>query len=268
VKVVLFCGGKGIRLRRGGDNTPKPLAKIGYRPILWHLMKYYAHFGHRDFILCLGYRADRFKQYFLNYDEAMSNDFTMGPGANGGAGPDQVKLFKKDIADWNITFVDTGLNSNIGMRLHAVRDYVKNEETFLANYSDGLSDLPLPDMLSQFRKTNAVGSFMCARPQQSFHLVKIQDSGIVDSIEPIAGADIWMNAGFFALRGEIFKYLKPGEELVLEPFQRLIKEKRLVGYRYNGFWAAMDTFKDKQLLESLHAEGKAPWMVWKDAEQV
>jgi glucose-1-phosphate cytidylyltransferase len=260
VKVVLFCGGKGIRLRRHGDNTPKPLARIGYRPILWHLMKYYAHYGHTDFVLCLGYRADRFKQYFLNYDETMSNDFAMGPGA--GNGEEQIRLFQKDIADWNITFVDTGLNSNIGMRLHAVREFVKDEEMFLANYADGLTDLHLPDMLDRFKRSNAVGTLMCARPQLSLHQVRVLESGVVESIEPIVSADIWMNAGFFAFRGDIFSYLRPGEELVNEPFRRLIQEQRLLAYRYGGFWAAMDTFKDKQLLESLLADGNPPWMVW------
>jgi glucose-1-phosphate cytidylyltransferase len=264
MKVVLFCGGKGVRLRRGGDNTPKPLVKIGYRPILWHLMKYYAHYGHKDFILCLGYRADRFKDYFLHYDEAMSNDFTLGPSADGAR--EQVRLFKKDISDWNITFVDTGLNSNIGMRLRAVREHVKGEQMFLANYSDGLTDLHLPTMVDQFQKSSAVASFMCAKPQQSFHLVRMGEDSKVAGIEPMNRADVWVNAGYFALRQEIFGYLNKGEELVVEPFQRLIKEGKLMAHRFSGFWGSMDTFKDKQLLDHLYGEGKAPWMVWKTGD--
>src|SRR5512136_780682 len=138
MKVVLFCGGLGTRLRGLSDDIPKPMVRIGYRPILWHVMKYYAYYGHKEFILCLGYKADRIKDYFLNYNEYVSNDFTM---TNGGK---DIQLVKSDIQDWRITFVDTGLKSNIGQRLWAVRKYLEGEEMFLANYSDGLTDLNLP----------------------------------------------------------------------------------------------------------------------------
>jgi glucose-1-phosphate cytidylyltransferase len=137
VKVVLFCGGLGTRLRDLSGEVPKPMVNIGYRPILWHVMRYYAHFGHKDFILCLGYKADVIKKFFLTYEEWISNDFTLSKGGK------QIELKNNDIADWNITFVDTGLHANIGQRLLAVREYVENEEMFLANYADGLTDLGL-----------------------------------------------------------------------------------------------------------------------------
>ncbi|MGC1492550.1 MAG: sugar phosphate nucleotidyltransferase, partial [Candidatus Acidiferrum sp.] len=146
MKVVLFCGGLGMRLREYAENTPKPMVPIGYRPILWHVMKYYAHYGHRDFILCLGYRADAIKHYFLNYDECLSNDFTLSLGGK------HLELFHSDIHDWNITFADTGVNANIGMRLKSVEKYLEGEEMFLANYSDGLIDLPLPNFIESFQK--------------------------------------------------------------------------------------------------------------------
>ncbi len=138
MKVVLFCGGLGMRLRDYSESIPKPMVPVGYRPILWHVMRYYAHFGHKDFILCLGYRADVIKRYFLEYDETISNDFVISEGGK------KVDLLASDIQDWKITFVDTGLNSNIGMRLKAVQPFLDGEEMFLANYSDGVSDLPLP----------------------------------------------------------------------------------------------------------------------------
>jgi glucose-1-phosphate cytidylyltransferase len=256
VKVVLFCGGKGVRLRQAGSNLPKPLVRIGSRPVIWHVMKYYAHFGHKDFILCLGYRANAFKRYFLNYDETISNNFALSNGQS-------VELFNHDIKDWRITFVDTGLNSNLGQRLRAVREHVKGEDMFLANYSDGLTDLHLPSMIDRFQRGSDTGAFLCARPQQSFHIVKFDGKERVVGIEPIADSEMWINAGYFVFRQGIFDVLQEGEELVHEPFARLIKSGSLMAHRHTGFWAPMDTFKDRLVLESMHTEGRAKWEVWK-----
>ncbi|MBM2840284.1 MAG: Glucose-1-phosphate cytidylyltransferase, partial [Bacteroidetes bacterium] len=156
MKVVLFCGGLGTRLRDYSDSIPKPLVNIGYRPILWHVMKYYAHYGHKDFILCLGYKADKIKDYFLHYQEYVSNDFTM---SNGGK---EIELVSSDIHDWKITFVDTGVHSNIGQRLKSAEKYLQGEEMFLANYSDGLTDMPLPKLINDFSQSVKVACFMCA----------------------------------------------------------------------------------------------------------
>src|SRR6266851_6966431 len=146
MKVVLFCGGLGMRLREYSESIPKPMVPIGYRPLLWHVMKYYAHFGHRDFILCLGHKADTVKHYFLNYDECLSNNFVLSQGGK------KLQLLNTDIHDWNITFVDTGITSNIGMRLRAVREHLRGEKMFLANYSDGVTDLPLAEYVDQFQQ--------------------------------------------------------------------------------------------------------------------
>ncbi|MGH8501144.1 MAG: sugar phosphate nucleotidyltransferase [Gammaproteobacteria bacterium] len=257
MKVVLFCGGLGTRLREYSETIPKPLAPIGCRPIVWHLMKYYAHQGHNEFILCLGYRGELLKEYFLKYDECLSNDFVLKKGGK------EIDLFAKDIDDWQMTFAETGLNSNLGQRLCAAKKYLAADDIFMANYSDGLSDLPLAPYIENFRRSNAVASFISVRPSQSFHAVCVDEAGVVSRIEPIVDADLWINGGFFIFKREIFDYMQDGEELVEAPFRRLIQEKRLIAHRYHGFWSAMDTFKDKKALDELYAKGDAPWEVWK-----
>lgn len=258
MKVVLFCGGLGMRIRDAED-IPKPMVHIGYRPILWHVMKYYAHFGHKDFILCLGYRADAIKNYFLKYNECESNDFILSAGGR------RLELVSSDIQDWQITFADTGVHSNIGQRLKAVQKYLDGEEEFLANYSDGLTDLPLAEQLEHFHRHNKIASFLCVRPNLSYHRVALQEGqgSLVSEIHAINNGSLRINGGFFVFKRLIFDYIQPKEELVLEPFQRLIREKQLIGYPYDGFWTSMDTFKDKQHLEGLYSTGAAPWEVWK-----
>ena len=259
MKVVLFCGGLGMRLREFSDNIPKPLVNIGYRPIIWHLMKYYAHFGHRDFVLCLGYRGDAIKDYFLHYNECLSNDFTL---RNGGR---DVELVNRDIEDWTIHFADTGVQSNIGQRLYAVRKLVEHEEMFLANYSDGLSDLPLESYVEEFRRSNAVAAFVAVRPSLSMSDISFDAHGTVTGISYLNNSTVWVNGGFFVFRPEIYDYMKPGEELVEAPFQRLIDAGRLKAFRYEGFWSAIDTFKDKKNFDDMMLRGHTPWRVWDPA---
>jgi len=256
MKVVLFCGGLGTRLRDYSENVPKPIVTIGYRPILWHVMKYYAHFGHKDFILCLGYRGDVIKNYFLNYDECVSNDFVLSQGGK------NLQVLNSDIHDWKITFADTGADSNIGQRLRAVEKYLEGEEVFLANYSDSLTDFSLPDLISLFHQENKVAAFLCVKPNISYHFVTV-NNGRVQGIDDISRTSILVNGGYFVFRKSIFSYIRDGEELVFEPFQRLIEEDQLIGCVYNGFWKSMDTFKDKQQLDDIYAKGRAPWELWK-----
>ncbi|MFT3915023.1 MAG: glucose-1-phosphate cytidylyltransferase [Anaeromyxobacteraceae bacterium] len=257
MKVVIFCGGLGMRLREFSESIPKPMVPVGYRPILWHVMRYYAHFGHKDFILCLGYKADTIKQYFLDYDETISNDFVLAEGGK------KVELLGSDIHDWKITFVDTGLNSNIGMRLKAVQKFLDGEETFLANYSDGLTDLHLPTMIDYAKQRDATACFLGVAPNSSFHLVSSAPDGTVQNIQHIKDIGMRVNGGFFVLKHEIFDVMKDGEELVQEPFQRLAHDQKLVAYPYDGFWACMDTFKEKQSLEDMYSRGQPPWEVWR-----
>ena len=259
MKVVLFCGGLGMRIREYPEPVPKPMITIGYRPILWHVMKYYAHYGYKDFILCLGYRADAVKNYFLNYDECLSNNFVL---SNGGR---ELRLLNSDIHDWNITFVDTGTQANVGQRLKAVEEYLQGERVFLANYSDGLTNLPLPEYIDHFLRRDKVGSFLAVSPSYSSHVVSF-DGDVVNGVHPISKAGLWINGGFFVFRTDIFQYLRDGEELVEQPFQRLIQEGQLIAYKYQGYWACMDTFKDRQQLDEIYNRGDAPWEVWKSAK--
>jgi glucose-1-phosphate cytidylyltransferase len=257
VKVVLFCGGRGLRLREYGDSIPKPMIPIGVRPVLWHVMRYYAHFGHRDFVLCLGYRGDAVKDYFLNYNEAISNDFVLADGGK------SLEFLSTDIQDWRITFADTGMDAPVGQRLKAIRRHLGDDEVFLANYGDTLTDAPLDELVADFqRRPDKVAAFLCIRPRYTFHMVDLDGDGAVRAITHVQESDTRINGGYFLLRREIFDYIEPGEDLVDEPFARLIAEGKLMGYRYDGFWAPMDTLKDKQDLDALYESGNPPWAVW------
>jgi glucose-1-phosphate cytidylyltransferase len=256
MKVVLFAGGLGTRLRDYDENVPKPMVSIGYRPIMWHLMKYYAHYGHKDFILCLGYKADVVKKYFLEYNEALSNDFVMA------AGGQQVQLLNSDIHDWRITFVDTGLSTPIGERLRRVRQYLGGEEMFLANYTDCLTNMDLNAYISHFCTSGKIGAMVTVPPNVSFHYVATEGE-LVSSLTDVRATQLRVNGGFFIFKQEFFDYLHEGEELVDGPFHRLMERQQLLAYQHDGFWKAMDTFKDKQNLDELLAQGVPPWEVWR-----
>jgi glucose-1-phosphate cytidylyltransferase len=258
VKVVLFCGGLGTRLREHSDTIPKPLVTVGYRPIIWHLMRYYAHFGHKDFVLCLGYRGEMIREYFLNYRDCLSNDFVLSLPER------EVQLLKRDVQDWRITFVDTGLHANLGQRLRRVKHLLDGEPMFLANYADGLSDLDLNAQIADFQAGDSVASFLAVRPAQSFHSVAADGDGRVTSIQSMHRSDVWINGGFFCLRNSVFDVLHEGEELVEQPFQRLVAQRKLHARKHEGFWGAMDTFKDKITFDRMEAKDECPWMVWRD----
>jgi glucose-1-phosphate cytidylyltransferase len=261
MKVVLFCGGQGMRLREFSDKIPKPMVPIGYRPILWYIMKYYAHFGYKDFILCLGYQGDAIKNYFVNYNEYISNDFIFSKGGN------KLSLLNRDISDWTITFADTGINASLGDRLRAVEKYLKGEKSFLVNYSDGLTDLPLTEMVDQFQNSDKTAMFMVTRPQRSFHVVRFdREDKHVEEISSLSSSGLWINAGYFILKQEIFNYLNEGEELVDHALPRLAARNQLAVYPYEGTWITMDTFKEKQMLDDMHARGDTPWEVWREVK--
>jgi len=254
MKVVLFCGGLGLRLREHSESLPKPMVPIGYRPILWHVMRYYAHFGHRDFVLCLGHGSAAIKDYFLHYEEAVSNDFVFSEGGQ------RIELLGSDIQDWRITFVDTGLQATIGDRLRAVRQYVEHEPVFLANYGDTLTDAPLDRLVDGFSRTDATASFLSVRPSgYGFTTVQMTPGGTVTALRDATDADLWINGGYFMLRPAVFEVMRPGEELVEEPFTRLAATGRLATVRHDGFWAPVDTLRDVQRLEGLAARGRPPW---------
>ena len=255
LKVVLFCGGLGIRMGEATERIPKPMIQVGPRPILLHIMKWYASWGHTDFILCLGYRAEVIKQYFLDYRDALANDFIL---SNGGQ---DLELLGADISDWRITFLDTGVQATIGERLQAAAPHLGDDELFLANYGDGLTDSPLDDMVDTLATSGKTGLFMMVRPQLSYHLVDADERGLVRAIQPMASTEVFINGGYFVFRREILDELRHGEELVEEAFARLVERESLLAYRYDGFWAPMDTVKDKQNLDALWETGSAPWIV-------
>ena len=258
MKVVLFCGGQGLRMRgASGDDVPKPMVVLGSQPILWHLMKYYAHWGHNEFVLCLGYKGTAIKEFFVNYKEWISNDLVLTTSNQ------TIQLLRRDVVDWRITLVDTGHDASIGERLLAVRPHLEGEEMFLANYSDGLTDCPLPAVIERLERTRAVGAFMAVRPSISLHFVRYTQDGVVTSVLNPEQADTWVNAGFFVFQTRIFDYLRRGDELVEEPFQRLIADGKLSVLPYTGFWRCCDTFKDLQVLEGLLRRGDAPWELWR-----
>jgi glucose-1-phosphate cytidylyltransferase len=257
MKVVLFCGGLGMRMRDGITNAPKPMAMIGDRPLLWHVMRYYAHYGHTDFILCLGYGASVVKDFFLNYDETRSNDFVLENGAQ------NVKLFRTDISDWRITFVDTGLNSQIGERLRRVQRFVADEEMFLANYADVFTDAPLPDMVNRLEcNSSAVASLLAVPPQSSHHVVDIDEDGLVTQVTPMRDLRQWENGGYFVLRQAIFDHLNEGEDLVEDAITRLVPQGKVLAYPHKGYWSPADTVKERASLEEMYHRGHCPWMIW------
>jgi glucose-1-phosphate cytidylyltransferase len=255
MKVVLFCGGMGLRMRGFTQALPKPMVLLGGRPVLWHLMSYYAHYGHKDFILCLGYKGEAIRDFFEDTDEWLA--------LHAAGSPADARAIQREIADWNITFVDTGANANIGDRLQAVRRLVEKEDAFFANYSDGVTTCPVPHLLQQFRRTDAVASMLVCRPSTSFHFVSTCGKGVVTGISELGNTDLWVNAGFFVLRPQIFDFMRPGDELVEAPFARLIEAGKLAAHRYDGFWRCVDTPKDLAAMEALRTEGGGPWEIWR-----
>jgi glucose-1-phosphate cytidylyltransferase len=253
MKVVLFCGGLGTRIREYSENIPKPMIPVGNQPILWHVMQYYSQYGHNDFVLCLGYKANTIKDFFLSYRPHAFADCVV---SNFGS---KVELLAEPREDWRITMVDTGVWRNIGERLWAVREHVRGEEIFLANYSDGLTDVNLDDMIDTFKKSGKIACFLAIRPPLTYHLADIDQTGRVREFRTSDRSEIWINGGYFLFRKEIFDYMREGEELVIEPFGRLIAENQLMAYKHEGFWRSMDTLRDRQSLEDLVEHGKMPW---------
>ena len=255
MKVVLFCGGLGTRIREYSEAVPKPMIPIGHEPVLWHVMQYYSQYGHRDFVLCMGYKATVIKEFFLGYKPQTYTDCVVSGGGS------KVELLGKPQEDWRVALIDTGIWRNIGERLWAVREQVQHEDMFLANYSDGLTDVDLDDMIARFKESGKVACFLAIRPPLTFHLADIDETGRVRDLRTSDNADLWINGGYFLMRPEIFDYMREGEELVVEPFRRLIEANQLMAYKYTGFWRAMDTLRDRQALEDMVERGNMPWRI-------
>jgi glucose-1-phosphate cytidylyltransferase len=255
MKVVLFCGGLGTRIREYSENVPKPMIPVGHQPILWHVMEYYSQYGHRDFVLCLGYKANIVKDFFLSYKPQAFSDFIVSDFGQ------KVEVLNGRREDWRVALIDTGIWRNIGERLWAVKDHVRNEEMFCANYSDGLCDVDLNEMVRKFKASGKLACFLAVRPPLTYHLADIDEDGNVRKFVTSDRSEIWINGGYFLLKPQIFEYMREGEELVIEPFTRLIADNQLMAYKHEGFWRSMDTLRDRQMLEDMIEKGNIPWRV-------
>jgi glucose-1-phosphate cytidylyltransferase len=258
MKVVILCGGAGTRLREETEFRPKPLVEVGGRPILWHIMKLYAHYGFSDFILCLGYRGNMIKEYFLNY-EAMNNDFTICLGHEA-----QIEYCgRHKEQNFRVTLVDTGADSMTGGRLKRVQKYLRGEERFMLTYGDGVSDVNVEDLLHFHEGHGRLATVTTFRPVSRFGILDIGDSNQVKNFIEKPKSDAWASAGFFVFENQVFDYLQ-GDETVLEkePLERLGGERELMAYHHNGFFYAMDTYREYQVLNDLWKSGAAPWKKW------
>lgn len=232
IKVVILSGGMGHRFRDHIKEIPKPLINIGKKPILWHIMKYYEYYGFTDFVLCLGFMADKIKDYFEGH------------------------------TSWNITFAYTGLNTNTGGRIKKIENLIK-DETFFVTYGDGLSDINLNKLLEFHRGKNKIATITCVRPNSPFGIVNITGNNLVASFDEKPLLKQWINGGFFVFNREIFKYLGRNDVLEKRPFEKLAKDEELAAYRFRGFWECMDTYKDHLVLNEIWSGGNARWAKWR-----
>lgn len=232
VKTVILCGGKGTRMGKDLEGLPKPLIPVGDKPLLWHIMKYFSYFGFSEFVLCLGYKGDKIKDYFSG------------------------------MREFEIDFVDTGLDTNTGGRIKRIQEYIAGR-TFFATYGDGLSDINLNRLLSCHRRGGRQATLTAVRPHSTFGIVGVEShSGRVSHFDEKPVLDHWINGGFFVFERSIFKYVRKGDILEKHSFGRLVREGQLQAYKHSGFWECMDTYKDNLKLNELWAKGKAPWKVW------
>lgn len=258
MKVVILCGGEGTRLKEETEFKPKPMVKIGGFPILWHIMKLYSHYGFKDFVLCLGYKGDVIRRYFLNH-ELMNRDFTIS-----------LKGGKKtvhdggDVDDWNITLAETGAKAMTGARIKKIEKYVNNDE-FMLTYGDGLSDVNINNLLEHHQKSKTIGTLTGVNPQSRFGLIKTDDQDIVtEFVEKPVLYDEYVNGGFCIFKKDIFDYVNTEDSCVFEtrPLRELAEKKQLSVYKHKGFWHCMDTYRDYLDLNKKWDSGKAPWKVW------
>lgn len=260
MKVVVLCGGQGTRLREETEYRPKPLVEIGGRPILWHVMKTYAHYGFKDFILCLGYRGSMIKEYFLNY-EAMNNDFTIGLGEK-----NEIRYHGAHLEqDYHVTLAETGLNSMTGSRVKQIERYV-DSDLFLVTYGDGVSDLDIADLLRFHVAHGRLATVTAVRPTSRFGILELGPRGQVESFTEKPQLDGWASAGYFVFDRRVFDFLsaEPGCILEREPLEQLAAANQLMAYRHDGFFYAMDTYREYVYLNDLWSGGQAPWAVWRE----
>jgi glucose-1-phosphate cytidylyltransferase len=260
MKVIILCGGQGTRLREETEFRPKPLVSVGEKPILWHIMKLFSTAGLRDFVLCLGYRGNMIKEYFLNY-EAMNNDFTICLGKKNAIHYHD----EHEEQDFHVCLAETGPETMTGGRLKRVARYV-DDETFMMTYGDGLADVDVKALLAFHHSHGKIGTVTTVRPVSRFGILDLGDNGEVSRFAEKPQASGWANAGFFVFNRRIFDYLaNESDDCIFErgPLERLVADGELMAFRHNGFFFAMDTYREYQYLNDLWNKGEAPWKVWK-----
>jgi glucose-1-phosphate cytidylyltransferase len=257
IPAVILAGGLGIRIREETEFIPKPMVEIGGRPILWHIMKHLSTYGISRFVICVGYKGDAIRDYFLNY-RARNNDFTLSLGAH-----NELTFYSDhEESNWSVTIAETGPLTNTGGRVYGIKKYISGER-FLCTYGDGLSDINI-DELDRFQlEKNKIATVLAVKPLSRFGIMNIGTNDIVQNFKEKPQVDAWTNGGFFIFKPELFNYLKPNIVLENEPLQQLASENQLTAYKHDGFWQPMDTFKEAKMLNELWESGSAPWRIGK-----
>jgi glucose-1-phosphate cytidylyltransferase len=264
MKVVILCGGLGTRLRQHTEHVPKPMVPIGDRPILWHIMKSYSYYGYNDFVLCLGYKGDRIKEYFYNF-HVMNNNFTVMPGQK-----DTLQLHGNcDELSWRVTLVDTGLEAMTGARVKRVADFLDGDR-FMLTYGDGVSDVNIREVVDFHDRHGQLATVTGVHPPARFGELMLQGRQVARFSEKPQVMDTWVNGGFFVFEPEVLDYIDDDEACVLEraPLERLATGGQLQAYLHHGFWQCMDTHRDWKILNETWQKGRAPWATWQQPENL
>ena len=261
MKVVILCGGYGTRIRDVADNLPKPMIPVGNYPIIWHIMKYYATLGHNEFILCLGYKSNVIKDYFLNY-EARTTDFSITLGEK-----NSIKILNNHTEqNWKITFAETGLDSMTGTRIKKIQKYIEPEETFMLTYGDGLSNVNINELVSFHKIHGKALTLTGVRPAGRFGEIMSDSKGeITEFKEKPEATKGRINGGFFVASYSLFNFIDDSRDDVIfeqEPMKNLVEAKELMQFDHDGFWQPMDTMREYKMLNNMYSENKAPWKIW------
>jgi glucose-1-phosphate cytidylyltransferase len=257
MKVVILAGGKGTRISEESINKPKPLIEIGSKPIIWHIMKHYSHFGLNDFIICCGYKGYLLKEYFANY-YMHNSDITIDLKNN------NLEIKKTNSEPWKISLVDTGENTMTGGRILKIKDILKKEKDFCLTYGDGVSNINIKKLIDFHKKNKKLATITAVKPQGRYGMINLNKNNLVEKFaEKPHGDGSWVNGGFFVFNQGIFNFLKKDSDILEQgPVQKISKKKQLAAYKHLGFWKAMDTLNDKNYLENLWSKSKCPWKIW------
>ena len=254
---VILAGGLGTRIREETEFKPKPMVEIGGKPILWHIMRHLSAYGINRFIICVGYKGDSIRDYFLNY-RTRNSDFVISLGNN-----NELTFYSdNEEINWSVTIAETGLLTNTGGRLCSIKKYIPGER-FLCTYGDGLSDINIDELDRFHLEKNKIATVSAVKPQNRFGIMDVDGNDTVQRFVEKPQGETWVNGGFFIFKPELFSYLQPNSVLEKEPLQQLASENQLVAYKHDGFWQAMDTFREAKILNELWESGSAPWRIGK-----